>query len=342
MKFVKINNQIDEAIYKDTMLLPGAYSYFVTDNAMFENMRRFMEARHQVYLNRVGGMQPPYTNDEILQQYKFTNCMRILDRVTQYMVREIIEKDRRAEVPTHKTMMRVYLYKLFNKAETWPLIDEDWRDDPVRYVEDIMYWADNTPGIYGNAHLRAAPDGVENFTWSQVYMRTMQRMSLEGFFKISWGYIGDIYEQLVQYNGFGPFMAYQYALDFSYVLGLPVVRFVVPGVGCQRGMKRVFGDIKPYQMVLILRTLEHFSRDVLPHNLIGGVPFLISDWQNCFCEFDKYSRVAYPETGKPKKIKNTYTPGRELEPLHLPAPWLLANSVGNVEREEAMERGRYE
>ncbi len=42
----------------------------------------FVHERHQIYLRRQAGQPKPWTANPILQQYRFTNVYRELDRVT--------------------------------------------------------------------------------------------------------------------------------------------------------------------------------------------------------------------------------------------------------------------
>src|SRR5580693_8773694 len=43
----------------------------------------FLNERHRIYLNRKAKKPWPWTKDEILRTYKFTNVYRQLDRVTE-------------------------------------------------------------------------------------------------------------------------------------------------------------------------------------------------------------------------------------------------------------------
>ena len=55
---------------------------------MSENIERFyywINERHAIYQKRAKGVRPPWTEDPILQEYKFTNPFRENDRVTVWM-----------------------------------------------------------------------------------------------------------------------------------------------------------------------------------------------------------------------------------------------------------------
>ncbi|MCI0525851.1 MAG: hypothetical protein L0Y56_00155, partial [Nitrospira sp.] len=75
--------------------------------------------RQNIFFRKLGGSGPPWTNDPILQEYKFTNAYRASDRVSQYLIRNVIyEGDQSPE----EVIFRIVLFKVFNKIETWELL----------------------------------------------------------------------------------------------------------------------------------------------------------------------------------------------------------------------------
>src|ERR1035437_10279163 len=77
----------------------------------------FAAERHSVFLRRLNGILP-MTSDPIIRRFKFTNVYRILDRTSQYLVREVIH---RGEQSAEELFFRILLFKLFNKIETWEI-----------------------------------------------------------------------------------------------------------------------------------------------------------------------------------------------------------------------------
>ncbi len=51
----------------------------------------FMKERHQIYLRREAGQPAPWTDDPWLQQYKFCNVYRELDKGTVWVARNVRE-----------------------------------------------------------------------------------------------------------------------------------------------------------------------------------------------------------------------------------------------------------
>ena len=63
------------------------------------------------------GKNPPWTDDEIIQKYKFTNVYRASDRVSQYLIRNVIYEE--GDYTPEDLCFRILFFKLFNKIETW-------------------------------------------------------------------------------------------------------------------------------------------------------------------------------------------------------------------------------
>ena len=57
------------------------------------------------------------------RQYKFTNAYRASDRVSQYLIRRVIYRDDLPNDPA-EVVFRILLFKLFNKIETWELLEK--------------------------------------------------------------------------------------------------------------------------------------------------------------------------------------------------------------------------
>ena len=67
----------------------------------------------------------------MLATYKFTNAYRASDRVSQYLIRNVIYRDDLPMSP-HEVFFRILLFKLFNKIETWELLERAIGPDHFR------------------------------------------------------------------------------------------------------------------------------------------------------------------------------------------------------------------
>lgn len=345
-----------------------------------ENLQRFLTfaiERMNVFNKKQAGEAPPWTKDEVLTGNKFTNCYRILDRVSQYLLREIIcpYYTEEHDMSLSELFCQIYIFKMFNRIEIWEAIPEEFRDkdNKVRCENKLcelelwgLDYSDRTfEPLFSNAYLMCKATEKHNFSRLTLYMDSLEKILHATDLRANWATIMSSdnlqqrYEILSKYFGFGPFLAYQFAMDFSYAAPMRVDldEFVVPGPGCMRGMQKVFGaDLHlASDYVRILKMMGGRQIDLFKmHGLT--FPYLqvnnyvqktsqygnltlkglaktkqiellaVSDFQNLFCEFDKYSRVAYPDMAAErlrKKIKNKYDFNHAYKPqeIVLPPSW---------------------
>lgn len=298
--------------------------------AVFDSYWRFASARHGIYLARLGHSPRPWTDDEILLSYRFTNVFRASDRVSQYLIANIV---RGADAPAQPAdvVFRTLLFKIFNREDTWEHLET--RVGPVswatfdfdRYRTALDEAARNGP-IYSAAYLMPPPRLGEDRKHAN-HLRLLEMMMRDGLVDhvLSARSLRGLYESLVAYPGLGPFLAFQYAIDLNYsdVVAFDENDHVVAGPGAKDGIRKCFGrdalGIEADVIRYMVDTQEmHFNRLGLAFPGLFGRPLHLIDAQNLFCETDKYSRVRHPEiegiSGR-SRIKQKY---RHRGPLPLP------------------------
>ncbi|MGH9908009.1 MAG: nucleotide kinase domain-containing protein, partial [Pyrinomonadaceae bacterium] len=57
---------------------------------VFDTYWRFASKRQDIFFRRFAGDPPPWTEDPVLLEYKFTNAYRASDRVSQYLIKHVI------------------------------------------------------------------------------------------------------------------------------------------------------------------------------------------------------------------------------------------------------------
>src|SRR5262245_7513549 len=77
--------------------------------AVYDAYWRFAAERQEIFFARATGRPAPWTEDEILAQYKFTNAYRASDRVSQYLIRNVIYRPD-LPVTAEETFFRVLLF----------------------------------------------------------------------------------------------------------------------------------------------------------------------------------------------------------------------------------------
>ena len=90
-------------------------------NIVYDTYWRFAAERQEIFFRRAKEQSPPWTNDNILNQFKFTNAYRATDRVSQYLIKNVIYFGNQSP---KEVFFRILLFKLFNKIETWKSIEK--------------------------------------------------------------------------------------------------------------------------------------------------------------------------------------------------------------------------
>ena len=85
---------------------------------VFDAYWKFAAERQRIFFRRLEGVPGAVTTDPVLKLFKFTNAYRASDRVSQYLLRNVIY---RHDLPSdaRNVFFRTILFKLFNKIETW-------------------------------------------------------------------------------------------------------------------------------------------------------------------------------------------------------------------------------
>ena len=272
---------------------------------MFNEFWRFVHARHEVFINRfIKQSPPPWSEDHILQQYKFTNVFREIDRESLYLINSILCYEPSSHIDK---VFNVLLYRLFNKLDTHRAIGfqfvDTWNPERVRAkillnVEKPFTDAFLTVGLskaggkyYNGDKLGRVLYGLIDH---EIYNRIDQIdhdiqsvTSMEGVFHT----IDAIY-------GYGPFLAYEATIDLNYP---PLTRFsendfVSCGPGCQRGIDLIYPDkgiLRYEDIVIALQSKQEDAfRDLgLKFNYFCGRSLTLRNIEHSLCEFQKYWRL---------------------------------------------------
>lgn len=296
----------------------------------------FIQERMNIFWRRCSG-DLPLTEDPILKEYKFTNVYRACDRVSQYLIRNVIYKDLERYTP-EDVLLRILVFKVFNRIETWEYLSQV-QDitfnsyDVARLTEALTKRQQSVP-IFSNAymmagcHTRYADLGTKHQIWLQMLDDEIIRN--KGAYKILKAKsMSEVYDLLRIYPLIGNFLAYQYATDLNYspFLNFDEDSFVKAGIGAVRGIKKCFvsyGDDYEDAIYYVHSNFEELQQrygftDF--HPLPGRNPKLI-DLQNCFCETDKYLRAKMPELKVGNvHIKQRYKPSEGEISYFFPEKW---------------------
>lgn len=304
----------------------------------------FAAERQSIFQRRLCALPPPWTEDTILQAYKFTNVYRASDRVSQYLIRKVIYE---GEQSPKEWFFRIILFKLFNSIATWELLlsrfghlhSEGFCVDAFGRVLTLAIQRGQS--IYSGAYIMpsggmASPYGRKH----QMHLHLLARMLRDELHeKVRHSdRMESVFLLLIAYPTIGEFLAYQFAIDLNYspLTAFSETEFVCPGPGARDGLRKCFRETAGYTEADLIRMMmerqeDEFARVGVRFDNLWGRKLMLIDCQNIFCEVDKYSRVAYPEvvtgTGR-THIKQRFKPsGRQLEPW-FPPKWGLNSLIG--------------
>jgi len=235
----------------------------------------------------------PWTQDPILQDFKFCNVFREDDRNTRWLAEHIREPLRNDP----RVLMAVVIFRWFNLIETGETLVKhnlhlDW--DTEKADEVIR----PQPKWITSAYIIKSPNGYDKLTgirWAidqmwphreELYEKLLATNSLEK----SW-------EIVKEFPYMGPFMAYEIITDLRHTHLLEeaedILGWANPGPGCMRGLNRIHG--RPLNFTSKRHNwqeeLQDLRRYVNTHSDPQVPPFEMRDAEGLCCELDKYLRI---------------------------------------------------
>lgn len=316
---------------------------------VFEAYWRFAAERQSVFFKRLKGENSPaLTDDKILQVFKFTNTYRASDRVSQFLIREVIYGEEASFDPNDQ-FFRVMLFKLFNKIETWQLLSneigpvnlESYSFDEFDRV--LRTAIDSGVRIYSPAYIMPSAGKVFGYKYKhQNHLKLIEYMLKSGFP----GRLCDArsmeqaFDIMLSAPSIGPFLAYQFVTDINYgtLTNFSEMDFVRAGPGALDGISKCFvgGEkLDSAEVIAYMAEYQDFWFDLFEINFpsLFGRPLQLIDCQNIFCEISKYARVGFPEiagmSGR-MRIKQKYAPAGRLPKPWYPPKWDINGQVDAI------------
>ena len=310
---------------------------------VYDTYWRFAAERQEVFFQKLEDREPPWTDDPIIARHKFTNAYRASDRVSQYLIRNVIYA---GDQSFPEVFFRTILFKLFNKIETWELLrsrlgEITWEGYSFDRVAPVLSDAlSSKTRIYSAAYIM--PSGSSAFGYRQKHrnhLKLLERMMDDEVpYQIAAAArMKQAFEILRSYPMIGDFLAYQFVTDLNYseICDFSEMEFVVPGPGARDGIHKCFSDLgglgEPDIIRLVTDRQEYeFERLDLPFRSLWGRRLQLIDCQNLFCEVSKYARVRHPDvTGvnDRSRIKQVYRPSNKPIEYWFPPKWGINSSL---------------
>jgi hypothetical protein len=325
--------------------MPFSYLLPVKPTVVFDTYWKFAAERQKILFKRFEGSPPPWTDDPILGRFKFTNAYRASDRTSQYLIRSVIYRDDLPSTPD-EVFFRIILFKIFNKIETWQLLENKFGN--ITYAEYSFERYDQvlTEAMYQGQRIYSAayimPSGGKILGHSTKHRNHLKLIELMMANELP-NKLTDApnmhrgFDLLLEYPTVGNFLAYQFITDVNYsqITNWSEIEFVMPGPGALDGIRKCFldlGGLNEREIIKFMADIQEseFERLELDFQSLWGRKLQLIDCQNLFCEVDKYARMKHPEvlgiSGR-TRIKQKYSASNQTFNHWYPPKWGINRAI---------------
>ena len=285
----------------------------------------WIKERHAIYVKRSKGLPKPWTTNEALQSYFFTNPYRENDKVTVWFK----DNYREPSKSSSQVLMGTVIFRWFNLPATGELLLhndllDNWSEGKAIHVLREASKNGTVP-VFTGAYMIKAGNGEPGIKIPSVcaaitnVWKQQQRLINVAREKQT---LQDLWRELTMFNHLGPFMSYEIVCDLRYTDLLKnakdVNTWANPGPGALRGLLRMSGGTIPMnnrggpkRAVTVKNPLDkmikllHWLWDVMPKDMPR---FELREVEHSACEFDKMCRALDIMTKGPSsgKMKRTY------------------------------------
>lgn len=287
-----------------------------------ELLLHWIRERHNVYHRKAQGSPKPWTEDPVLQKYRFCNVYRELDKVTKW----IAQHWRGPHTYDRDVWFAMAVARYINLPETlselgypvpWSAQREHGFLQLAAKKRALGLQVFNGAYIIPTGGRKGSKAEYVATIFDTLWIRRNELRPQRDMTLATW------HKLLTSVSGVGSFLGAQIVADTKYAQG-PLSTapdwhtFAAPGPGSVRGLNRVLG--RPvnqrwakHPVGVDFQTGGEFSGEwhlelLQLRNYVNvrlakhGMSTLdAQDMQNCLCEFDKYCRVLLGE-GRPKSL----------------------------------------
>ena len=301
-----------------------------------KRLKRFCSTawdRHRIYVLKELGIQKPWTKDPIFLNNFFCNVFRYLDKTSKWIIKEAIEPNE----DNSELWKTIIMCRYISRIDTLERLKKYncLIDDQQGAYRTLRTMQEHKEKIFTNAFI---VNSKTSKGWKDKvsYLFNLIKDIYDTFNCFPDDYLTHVsrtemlYEDLITFDGVGPFMAYQYTVDFTYskrYLKKAIDKFewTSLGLGAVRGMNRLLTGMPERTKILgavhkATEVLEYWEDEVLwcldkeidiTHEILavkGGFPvdkptwrkiqkmyepfrkLTLSDVEHWLCEYDKYMR----------------------------------------------------
>jgi hypothetical protein len=317
----------------------------------------FAARRQAAFERRLSGQLWPWSDDPILQQYKFCNVFRAADRVSQYLIRDVAYREPRGAAADR--LFQIVAFRTFSRPDTWQGAIDYLGHVPT--LEDLASGAFETAldevkaahgGLYTGAFILCATKAFGFNEKHKNHVALFKQMFLDQDAArriLEAASLGEIVCFLESFPLIGPFMSYQTAIDLNYsdLVNFDENEYTRAGPGALRGIRKAFvdlGSLGPSDVIhwMVERQDAEFARLGLHFSGLWGRRLHAIDCQGLFCELDKYCREAAPHLSSNRsRIKARFAPSGRPLTFFFPPKWGLNHRVAGSSFRSAAPADQY-
>ena len=246
----------------------------------------------------VSQLPPPWTNDSILQEYKFCQVFREDDRTTRWFREHIREPMKNSP----DVFMATVIFRWFNWIPTGRTLIEHGllkRWDRKKAIEEIT----KQPKWITGAYIIKTPNGMDKVTGvAECISHMWQDREYLAKEIVKTKSLEDTWTLLRDYPYMGPFMAYEVVTDLRHTYLLENAEDVLTcanaGPGAMRGLNRLTGrelgySKRSHDWVGEMQELYKIVQPRLPSHILqrNDMKYEMREIEGGLCEVDKYSRI---------------------------------------------------
>ena len=226
----------------------------------FRHLHRWIVDRYNVHIRKdVQKLPAPWTDNPVIQEYRFTNVRREHDKETRWVIENVCN----AQMTEANKWLNIILFRMINKSETcknfMPINFDsvDWQNivkytmslDPEYSVFTSAFYTSGLKRISAQkcGHLTAFKDKEHGVPPLISVIQYCKELYDNGELIYNLGHCvsaQQVFQALQSVPGIGYFLAYQIFVDMTYCPESlwSENEFVVAGPGARRGLDLVFGD----------------------------------------------------------------------------------------------------
>lgn len=280
----------------------GYRSYNDPDPTMLEVFLYYISERRNIWhLKTVQGLEPPWTQDKILREYKFTNVFRSNDRTTAHFFKNFYAPHN--NYPVEQIALNCAIFRYFGTTTFADHIGWQSKFDPDELLKQAKLAIDMGKQIFTGAYvitnsgIKAPKEDVVINNFLADYNAHMPAIVKA----IATNRKMEVHKVLKDIQGFGGtgFMAKEVMEDMALtplLINAEDRMFYTPmGPGARRGLDRLYGQTSS-DMLEMLDRVDYLRKCIGYHIKLS---MTAHDVQFNICEYDKYVRVFNGE-GRPR------------------------------------------